>query len=60
MYNRIDLDRIDITREPPAQEPDRQYYFMAKCRQYVKEKSEELGRPLVAVSTTFGCPKNDV
>ena len=32
MYNTIDLDKIDINLVPPLEEPDRQYYFMEKCR----------------------------
>lgn len=56
MFCNIDLDSIDITKDAPMQEPERQYYFMAKARAYVKAKSEELGRPLTAVVNTFGCP----
>ena len=37
MYNEIDLDAIDTTQEPPTEEPARQYYFMAKCREWVRE-----------------------
>ena len=29
-----------------------------KARVYVREKSEELGRPLYACTTTFGCQMN--
>ncbi len=58
MYNEIDLDIIDINSEPPAEEPGRQYYFMAKCRRYVKAESERLGRPLTAAVVTFGCQMN--
>ena len=36
MYNKIDFSKIDLTAEPPAEEPARQYYYIAKCRQYVK------------------------
>lgn len=54
MYNNIDLDKIDISGPPPTTEPDRQYYFMAKCRQIVKKKSAELGRPLFCHTKTFG------
>ena len=32
MYNEIDLDQIDLYAGPPIEEPARQYYFMAKCR----------------------------
>lgn len=55
MFDNMNLDNIDITQEPPKEEPARQYYFMAKCRKYVKEQSERLGRPLFAVVRTFGC-----
>lgn len=60
MYNNIDLDKIDISGPPPTTEPDRQYYFMAKCRQIVKKKSAELGRPLFCHTKTFGCTVNEV
>ena len=36
MYNEIDFDKIDITMEPPVEEPARQYYFIAKCRRQVQ------------------------
>lgn len=63
MFEQIDLDNIDITKEPPTNEPERQYYFMAKARKYVKEESERLGRPLFSVVETFGCqmnPENEI
>ncbi len=52
------LDKIDPAQEAPLHEPDRQYYFMAKCREYVQKESERLGRPLFACTTTFGCQMN--
>lgn len=58
MNERIDWDMIDITKEPPVAEPERQYYFIAKCREYVKAESERLGRPVFAVVKTFGCQMN--
>ena len=58
MYENIDLDKIDITQDPPTEEPARQYYFMAKARKYVKAMSEKLGRPLTSVVVTFGCQMN--
>ena len=58
MYHEIDLEKIELTSEPPAKEPDRQYYFMAKCRQIVKSERERLGRPLYACIQTFGCQMN--
>ena len=54
----IDLDRVDVNCSPPDFEPQRQYYFIVKCRQYVKAESERLGRPPSAAVVTFGCQMN--
>ncbi len=54
----VDLDRVNVNCSPPDFEPQRQYYFMAKCRQIVKAESERLGRPLSACIQTFGCQMN--
>lgn len=54
----IDLDTIDLSQAPPAAEPERQYYFIAKARKYVQAESAKLGRPLCAVVNTFGCQMN--
>ena len=56
--NEINLDNIDISGEAPIEEPARQYYFMAKCRELVRKKSKELGRPLYCQTRTFGCQMN--
>ncbi|MDE6962076.1 MAG: tRNA (N6-isopentenyl adenosine(37)-C2)-methylthiotransferase MiaB [Lachnospiraceae bacterium] len=58
MFENIDFDSIDLTQAPPEDEPARQYYFIAKCRRYVKAESERLGRPLFSVTVTFGCQMN--
>ncbi len=58
MENAINLNEINIDSKPPEDEPARQYYFMAKCRRYVKAESERLGRPLTAAVITFGCQMN--
>ncbi len=58
MFHNIDFDSIDLTQAPPAKEPQRQYYFIAKCRQYIKAESGRLGRSLTANVTTFGCQMN--
>ena len=54
----VDLDRVNVACSPPDLEPQRQYYFMAKCRQIVKSESERLGRPLYACTVTMGCQMN--
>ena len=47
MYYTIDFNKIDITNAPPETEPERQYYFIAKCREYVRKEvfqKKPLGR----------------
>ena len=58
MYNEIDLDKIDITLGPPAKEPARQYYFIAKCREWVRDFEQRNGRVPNSCVTTFGCQMN--
>ena len=57
---RIEMDTytIDLTQPAPEKEPQRQFYFMEKAKQYVQQKSEEAGRPLTFCVTTFGCQMN--
>lgn len=56
----IDFDNIDVTQSPPAveEEPHRQYYYIAKCRQWAAKKEQELGRKLKCCTKTFGCQMN--
>lgn len=49
---------IDITKTPPAHEPERQYYYMAKAKNFVEKKSKEIGRPMTYFVKTFGCQMN--
>lgn len=48
------LENIDENGPEPQEEPQRQYYFIKKTRALVKKMSEELGRPLIASTVTFG------
>ena len=57
-YIQKEIDRQDLTLPPPEYEPQRQYYYIKKCREIVKKKSEELGRPLYACSVCMGCQMN--
>lgn len=52
------INTVDLEAAPPTEEPERQYYYIAKARKYVKALSEKLGRPLFAHVTTFGCQMN--
>ena len=56
--NEIDLDKIDISSEPPTEEPARQYYFMSKCREWVREFEKKNGRRPCFFTQTFGCQMN--
>ncbi len=58
MYHEIDLDKIDRNSEPPTEEPARQYYFMAKCREWVREFEQKHGRRPCFFAQTFGCQMN--
>ena len=40
------LEQMDLSQPAPETEPMRQYWFMKKARELVKEQSEKLGRPL--------------
>ncbi len=52
------LEQMDLSQPAPETEPMRQYWFMKKARELVKEQSEKLGRPLTACTTTVGCQMN--
>ena len=54
------INAVNLEAAPPTEEPERQYYYIAKARKYVKELSEKLGRPLFAHVTTFGCEGNSM
>ena len=50
------IENVKLVENAPLEEPARQYYFMEKAKEYVAKMSEELGRPLVCATVTFGCP----
>lgn len=54
----INLDEIDLTKEPPTEEPQRQHYFMAAARKKIQELEKKLGRKPTCCVTTFGCQMN--
>ncbi len=57
MFN-LDLNYIDITGEAPLKDPERQYYFMAKCRKYIADFEKNNGRKPTYHTETFGCQMN--
>ncbi len=58
MVKEINFDNIDITKEAPVTEPERQYYFIKKAKDYVTKLSDELGHKPTCCVTTFGCQMN--
>lgn len=52
------LLNIDLVKEAPDREPERQLYYISKCRQLVSEQIQKSGRPLTYCITTFGCQMN--
>lgn len=54
----INLDSVNVDCSPPDFEPQRQYYFMAKCRELVREFERENGRLPKACVVNFGCQMN--
>ncbi|MBO4415012.1 MAG: tRNA (N6-isopentenyl adenosine(37)-C2)-methylthiotransferase MiaB [Lachnospiraceae bacterium] len=54
----IDLDTIDVFASAPGEEPQRQYFYMAKCREYAEKKEKLIGRKLTYHVETFGCQMN--
>jgi tRNA-2-methylthio-N6-dimethylallyladenosine synthase len=57
-WNEATLTSIDLTTTPPLTEPDRQYYYIARCRQLIAQRSAQVGRPLTARVENFGCQMN--
>lgn len=58
MTKEMNLEQYEAYIEAPAEEPERQYYYMAKCREYVKKLAEELGHVPTCCVNTFGCQMN--
>lgn len=52
------IEEIDINAPAPADDTVRQYYYIKKARQIIKEKEKACGRRLKAAVITFGCQMN--
>lgn len=53
MFN---LEKINFMTEPPTEEPARQYYYMEKCREWVRVFEQRHGRRPCFFTQTFGYP----
>ena len=49
---------INLSKEAPVTEPERQYYYIEKAKKYIADESEKIGRALTFCVTTFGCQMN--
>ncbi len=62
MNRETDLDaviaRLEEENDIPQTEPERQLYFIERCREHVAAEAERKGRPLTASVQTFGCQMN--
>ena len=54
----LKIDATNPTTAPPAQEPQRQFYFIERAEGYVSELAAALGRTPTFCVTTFGCQMN--
>ena len=51
---------LNIEEMQSENQTERQFFYMSLCRQWVTQKSKEIGRPLTACVNTFGCQMNFV
>ncbi len=58
MCGKTDFNLVGPEGEPPFGEPERQYYFMEKCRRWTDAFEKNNGRRPTANVTTFGCQMN--
>ncbi len=54
----VDLDKIDLHMEPQTEEPARQYCYIAKCREWVKDFERKNGRLPKTCVVNMGCQLN--
>ncbi len=52
------ISKLENTRGVPECEPERQYYFMVKCRELVAGMTAEKGAAPTCCVNTFGCQMN--
>lgn len=58
MFDRRLLEAVDVNGDAPEAEPERQYYFMKKCRQWAEKETLRAGHPLTMSVQTLGCQMN--
>lgn len=58
MFDLQRLELVDTEGTVPASEPERQYYYMKKCRQWAEQERARTARPLTMSIQTLGCQMN--
>lgn len=58
MFDNKRLEAVSVAGEAPVTEPERQYYYMKKCREWATAEISQLGRPLTMSIQTLGCQMN--
>ena len=55
----MSLEELEYTALSPESEPERQFFFIERAKEYVQRKSAEIGHPLRSFCQTFGCQMNE-
>lgn len=58
MFDYERLQAVSVEGEAPSTEPERQYYYMKKCREWLAGEADRAGRPLTMSIQTLGCQMN--
>lgn len=58
MFDYQQLEAVDVRGEIPLTEPQRQYYYMKKCRLWAQREMAESGHSLTMSIQTLGCQMN--
>lgn len=58
MFDYERLEAVDMSKEAPVKDPERQYYYMKKCREWAKQEEIRVGHPLTMSIQTLGCQMN--
>ncbi len=59
MFNELDFKKIDLTKDAPVEETQRQYYYIAKARGMIAQECTKEGRTFTYCLKTFGCQMNE-
>ena len=54
----LKIEQLDLSLTPPGEEPQRQYFYIAKAKRMVEDLTQRLGRKPTFCVTTFGCQMN--